>query len=57
MAILKFENLFTERANRVKSSIIRELLKLGSQPGIISLGGGMPDPALFPVEKFRSVGL
>ena len=53
MAILKFENLFTDRANRVKSSIIRELLKLGNQPGIISLGGGMPDPALFPVEKFR----
>jgi len=53
MAILNYEQLFTVRANRVKSSIIRELLKLGNQPGIISLGGGLPDPTMFPVEKFR----
>ena len=53
MAILDYQKLFTARANRVKSSIIRELLKLGNQPGIISLGGGLPDPTLFPVEKFR----
>lgn len=50
---MNFDALFTERASRVKSSIIRELLKLGSQPGIISLGGGLPDPALFPFENFK----
>jgi 2-aminoadipate transaminase len=50
---MDYELLFTERALRVKSSIIRELLKLGSQPGIISLGGGLPDPALFPHENFK----
>lgn len=50
---MNYEALFTERALRVKSSIIRELLKLGSQPGIISLGGGLPDPALFPRENFK----
>jgi 2-aminoadipate transaminase len=50
---MDYEALFTERALRVKSSVIRELLKLGSQPGIISLGGGMPDPILFPHEKFK----
>ncbi len=53
MAPLNYEDFFTERAHRVKSSVIRELLKLGSQPGIISLGGGMPDPALFPVRQFK----
>ncbi len=53
MALLNYEDFFTERANRVKSSVIRELLRLGSQPGIISLGGGMPDPALFPVKLFK----
>jgi len=50
---MNYDALFTERANRVKSSIIRELLKLGSQPGIISLGGGLPDPNLFPYQNFK----
>ena len=45
--------LFTERAKRAKSSVIRDLLKYASKPGIISFGGGLPDPNLFPVEKFR----
>jgi 2-aminoadipate transaminase len=53
MAPMNYENLYAERAHRAKSSVIRELLKLGSQPGIISLGGGMPDPALFPVKQFK----
>jgi 2-aminoadipate transaminase len=51
--MLHYDDFFSLRSNRVKSSIIRELLKLGSQPGIISLGGGLPDPKLFPIEKFR----
>ncbi len=53
MSSMNYEELFTERAHRSKSSVIRELLRLGSQPGIISLGGGMPDPALFPVKLFK----
>ncbi len=51
--MLHYDDFFSNRAGRVKSSIIRELLKLGSQPGIISLGGGLPDPALFPIHEFR----
>jgi 2-aminoadipate transaminase len=35
------------------SSVIRELLKLTEQPDIISFGGGLPAPEVFPVEKFR----
>jgi 2-aminoadipate transaminase len=53
MAPMNYETLYAERAHRARSSVIRELLKLGSQPGIISLGGGMPDPALFPVKLFK----
>ena len=34
----------------MKASEIRELLKLLDQPDIISFAGGIPDPALFPVE-------
>ncbi len=48
-----YDVLFTERAKSVKSSVIRELLSLASKPGIISFGGGMPDPALFPVKEFK----
>lgn len=48
-----FNDFFTERAKSVKSSVIRELLSLASRPGIISFGGGMPDPNLFPVQEFK----
>jgi len=42
-----------KRTARMTSSIIRETLKLMSTPGIISLGGGMPAPELFPVREFQ----
>jgi DNA-binding transcriptional MocR family regulator len=38
----------------MKASEIRELLKLLDQPDIISFAGGIPDPALFPHEAFRT---
>ena len=37
----------------MRASEIRELLKLLDEPGIISFAGGIPDPALFPVEEAR----
>lgn len=36
----------------MKGSAIRELLKLTEQPDVISLGGGMPAPEVFPVKEF-----
>jgi 2-aminoadipate transaminase len=36
------------------SSAIRELLKLTEKPDIISFGGGMPAPDVFPVEDFAA---
>ncbi len=54
-----FETCFASRADRMRASEIRELLKLLAQPDIISFAGGIPDPALFPAEAmgeaFRSV--
>jgi 2-aminoadipate transaminase len=35
------------------SSAIRELLKLTEQPDIISFGGGLPAPDVFPVDEFN----
>jgi DNA-binding transcriptional MocR family regulator len=45
-------DLFATRAERMKASEIRELLKLLDQPDVISFAGGIPDPALFPAEAF-----
>ena len=35
---------------RTKASVIRELLKITNQPGIISFAGGLPDPKCFPYD-------
>src|SRR5262245_24197004 len=42
------------RAQRMNPSIIREILKVTERPGIISLAGGLPSPATFPVEAMRA---
>ena len=41
------------RTERMKSSAIRELLKLTQQPDIISFAGGMPAPELFPLREIE----
>lgn len=51
---MDWANVLATRAARMKASEIRELLKLLDQPDIISFAGGIPDPALFPVEAFRT---
>ncbi len=48
-----YEPRLARRAERMKASEIRELLKLLDQPDIISFAGGIPDPALFPVDAAR----
>jgi 2-aminoadipate transaminase len=42
---------YATRTNRMKASAIRELLKLTERPEVISFGGGMPAPEIFPVEE------
>ena len=41
------------RADFMRASEIRELLKLLDQPDIISFAGGIPDPDLFPLEAAK----
>ena len=45
---------FATRANRMKASEIRELLKLMDRPGILSFAGGIPDARLFPSDAFAT---
>ena len=42
--------LLSRRTGRMKASEIRELLKYASVPGVISFGGGLPNPETFPVD-------
>src|ERR1039458_9730961 len=44
---------YAQRTKTAKSSIIRELLKLTTNPEIISFAGGLPAPEVFPTERFR----
>jgi len=37
----------------LRSSILREILKTSSQPGVISFAGGLPAPELFPLEDIK----
>jgi 2-aminoadipate transaminase len=47
---LNFENLLADRTRGMGASAIREILKVVSQPGMISLAGGIPAPESFPLD-------
>jgi 2-aminoadipate transaminase len=51
--VFDLEKLYSKNANNMRASVIRELLKLTSQPDIISFAGGLPAPEVFPVEDLR----
>ncbi|HWZ50742.1 MAG TPA: PLP-dependent aminotransferase family protein [Granulicella sp.] len=46
---------FASRVQKVQSSAIRDLLRYGTDPSIISFGGGYPDPSLFPSKELQAV--
>jgi 2-aminoadipate transaminase len=48
-----WDALLARRTERMRSSIIRELLKITLQPDVISFAGGLPAPAAFPVRDFK----
>ncbi len=49
------ENIFSYRINNAKASAIREILKLMSDPSMISFGGGNPASESFPIEKLKDI--
>src|ERR687889_2254432 len=51
--IADWETLFAKRTERMRSSDIREILKVTARPEIISLAGGLPAPELFPIDEYR----
>jgi 2-aminoadipate transaminase len=42
---------FAQRTAHLRASTIREMLKVTQQPDIISFGGGLPAPELFPTDS------
>lgn len=52
---MAFENLLATRTKNMGASAIREILKVVSQPGMISLAGGIPAPESFPMEIISDI--
>ena len=52
-----WEYRYAHRTHLMKSSAIRELLKLTENPEIISFAGGMPAPEIFPAEEFKEASI
>ncbi|MEX3957061.1 PLP-dependent aminotransferase family protein [Trinickia sp. EG282A] len=44
----------SERARKLTSSAIREILKVTERPEVISFAGGLPAPSTFPAERIRA---
>lgn len=47
---MDFQHLLADRTRKMGASAIREILKVVSQPGMISLAGGIPAPESFPMD-------
>ncbi len=46
---------FSERAQQLKPSAIREILKFSSDPNVISFSAGNPSQEAFPIEAIRRI--
>jgi 2-aminoadipate transaminase len=44
---------FADRTQYMGASIIREILKVSSRPGVTSFAGGLPAPTSFPLKEFK----
>ncbi len=45
---------YARRAQALRPSAVREILKVTAQPDVISFAGGLPAPELFPVDDVRA---
>lgn len=49
------ESILASRTTHMGSSVIREILKVVAQPGVVSLAGGLPAPEAFPMDIIRDL--
>lgn len=53
--IKNLEQIFSVRAQNMKRSAIREVLKLTQRPDVISFAGGLPSPESFPINQLVEI--
>ncbi|HDM66853.1 MAG TPA: PLP-dependent aminotransferase family protein [Thermoplasmatales archaeon] len=53
--MVNLERLYSDRAGKMRKSVIRELLKVAQDPEIISFAGGLPNPKSFPVDDIENI--
>lgn len=51
---LDWQGLFARTGRTLRGSDIRDLLRVTARPSIISFGGGLPAPELFPLDELRA---
>src|SRR5688572_10503469 len=51
--MVSWRERYSERAQGMSASEIREILKVVNEPGMISFAGGIPAPQLFPYEEIE----
>ncbi len=52
---MEYEKLLADRTELMKANAIREILKVVSKPGMVSLAGGIPSEASFPMDIIREI--
>ncbi|MFA5265762.1 MAG: PLP-dependent aminotransferase family protein, partial [Opitutaceae bacterium] len=52
---LDLKTMFSRRIAGVRTSFIREILKVTGNPEVISFAGGLPSPELFPIAEIAEV--
>jgi 2-aminoadipate transaminase len=50
---VSWQQMYAERAEGMRASDIREILKVTAHADVISLAGGLPAPELFPIDEYR----
>ncbi len=53
--MISYQSFLNKETSLLKSSEIRDLLKLTEGRKVISLAGGLPDPSTFPAEDIRKI--
>jgi len=53
--MVHFDQLYSDRAGKMRKSEIRELLKVTQDPEIISFAGGLPNPQSFPIQDLKGI--
>lgn len=52
---MDYTHLMADRTKKMGVSAIREILKVVSQPGMVSLAGGIPAPQSFPMDIMKTL--